>query len=285
MPILDSVSAIWPRIPLTRGQFHERREGEVLHPGREPRVALDRIRAGLGSAHFEAQYQQQPVPAAGIIVQAEWLARYSGQIVPRPGDLVIQSWDTATKEGLHNDYSVCVTAVLRDRQVYVIDVFRERLAFPKLLREVVRLANFSKAQVLLIEDAASGAQLIQTLRHETPMGVPRPLARKPEGDKLTRLDAQSVRIESGVLRLPQEAPWLAAFERELLGFPNSKFDDQVDALAQLLAWVGTRRQVPAPAVGEIISIDGKSDEEYYNDDDPERFGSDADDDGVSWELY
>jgi phage terminase large subunit-like protein len=31
---------------------------------------------------------------------------------------------------------------------------------------------------------------------------------------------------------PQSAPWLGDFFAELLSFPNGKFDDQVDALAQ-----------------------------------------------------
>ena len=50
------------------------------------------------------------------------------------------------------------------------------------------------------------------------------------------MSGQTSRIEAGELIIPNEAPWLADFERELLGFPGSKHDDQVDALAQLLGW-------------------------------------------------
>ena len=78
------------------------------------------------------------------------------------------------------------------------------------------------------------------MRRDAPRGVPRPIPRKPEGDKVTRFAAQSARIESGELLLPKDAPWLAEFERELLGFPNRKDDDQVDALTQLLAWDSAR---------------------------------------------
>ena len=34
--------------------------------------------------------------------------------------------------------------------------------------------------------------------------------------------------------LPNDAPWLEAFEKELIAFPNGKYDDQVDTLSQCL---------------------------------------------------
>ena len=131
---------------------------------------------------------------------------------------------------------MCVTALIRKHEVYVLDVYRAKLQFPDLKRRVEELAIKWEINVLLIEDAASGQQLIQMLRREQPRGVPRPIARKPEWDKVTRFAAQSHRIEAGELILPEQATWLDDLERELLGFPNLKHDDQVDALIQLLAW-------------------------------------------------
>ncbi|MCL5778863.1 phage terminase large subunit [Limibaculum sp. FT325] len=100
------------------------------------------------------------------------------------------------------------------------------------------------ADVLLIEDAASGAQLIQTLRHDELSDVPRPIAIKPEADKITRFSGQTAKIEAGCLFLTRDASWLARFEHEVLGFPNARHDDQVDALSQLLAWQRKRREPP-----------------------------------------
>jgi predicted phage terminase large subunit-like protein len=39
----------------------------------------------------------------------------------------------------------------------------------------------------------------------------------------------------GSVLLPKDAPWLEEFRAELLSFPG-RHDDQVDALAQGLAW-------------------------------------------------
>ena len=43
-------------------------------------------------------------------------------------------------------------------------------------------------------------------------------------------------FEAGQLILPEEAHWLASFKSELLAFPSGRFDDQADALSQLINW-------------------------------------------------
>jgi len=50
--------------------------------------------------------------------------------------------------------------------------------------------------------------------------------------------------------LPKVAPWLAAFETELMEFPNGAHDDQVDALAQYLNWVRDK-QFFVPAIRSL----------------------------------
>ena len=227
-------------IDLPRGHKYYRREGEVLHASRESITTLRQIKRDQGSIIFEAQYQQNPVPADGNMISANWL-RYVDPATGTPEHgQIIQSWDTASKDGIHNDYSVCITAKRCGNDIHVIDVFRQKLTFPELKKAAIRLANQHRAHTLLIEDAASGQQLYQTLRAECPLGVPVPLKQKPEGDKKSRLAGVSSMIEAGQLFLPKAAPWLAELQSELLAFPNARHDDQVDALSQLLGWV--RRQ-------------------------------------------
>jgi hypothetical protein len=64
------------RIVLGDGEFHDRKLGNVLHPDREPRQALDQVKSMLGSLHFQAQYQQSPVPETGNLVQRDWFRWY-----------------------------------------------------------------------------------------------------------------------------------------------------------------------------------------------------------------
>jgi predicted phage terminase large subunit-like protein len=58
---------------------------------------------------------------------------------------------------------------------------------------------------------------------------------KLKGDKQERLISQIDLFEGGSVLLPKDAPWLEEFVAELLSFPG-RHDDQVDALAQGLAW-------------------------------------------------
>lgn len=233
-------------IPIGRGRIHRRRIGDVLHPARESLQILDVLKATMGSSVFSAQYQQSPIPAGGALIMRDWLSYIPQMPMKMPGDRIVQSWDTASKDGALNDFSVCITVLIRGRLVHVLDVFRKKLKFPDLVKAAVCLAEQHHADTILIEDAASGTQLIQSLKDANRPGIPRPIARRAEGDKISRLAGSSQRIEAGELVLPLNAPWLAEFERELLAFPNGRHDDQVDALAQLLNYDTKRPGIRIP---------------------------------------
>ena len=223
-------------VPITRGRFYRRRAGCALHPGRQS-LALLRERQRASPYVFASQYLQDPVPAVGNIVQAEWLNAFDLAALDLASGQVVMSLDTASKDNPFNDWSVILVACVVGKSVYIIDVHRARLQFPALKAKVIDLARVHGASALLIEDASSGQQLIQTLRAEEPRGVPSPIARRPEGDKIARMMGVSAMIEAGRLFLPERTHWLADFTTELLGFPASRHDDQVDALSQLLIWV------------------------------------------------
>jgi predicted phage terminase large subunit-like protein len=74
------------------------------------------------------------------------------------------------------------------------------------------------------------------LRAETKLPI---IAVMPKDDKLTRLAAVSPFIEAGKLQL-FKASWNDMLVSELVGFPNGKHDDMVDALSQFLSWKKTR---------------------------------------------
>lgn len=224
-------------VPVSRDKLHHRKAGDVLHPAREPLQVLDSLKRALGTATFSAQYQQCPVPADGEIVRWGWFQRYD---TPPPHLRICQSWDTASKADEHHDYSVCTTWGILGDKFYLLDVDRARRDFPALKRRVVELARHWRAQTILIEDKGSGTALIQQLRSES-HGTPFPTAFLPKDDKLTRLHAQSARIEAGHVYLPEKAPWLEDLRVELAAFPQGRHDDQVDSISQFLAWFFERR--------------------------------------------
>src|SRR5207248_3664692 len=122
---------------------------------------------------------------------------------------------------------------MRDKNLYLLGVLRRRLEYPALKRAVREQRDHFGANVVLIEDKASGTQLIQELIADGCYGVTR---YQPTTDKIMRLHAQTGTIESGFVRIPETAPWLAEYLHEMTVFPNGKHDDQVDSTAQFLDW-------------------------------------------------
>ena len=56
---------------------------------------------------------------------------------------------------------------------------------------------------------------------------------KPSADKVTRARSLQARMRSGAVRFDQTSEWYAVLESEMLQFPRSRHDDQVDALAYI----------------------------------------------------
>ncbi len=58
-----------------RVRYH-RKAGEALHEAREDAAAIARAARELGSAHFAAQYQQQPVTEENSMLSLSWFKRF-----------------------------------------------------------------------------------------------------------------------------------------------------------------------------------------------------------------
>jgi predicted phage terminase large subunit-like protein len=240
-----------------------RRQGEALHPEREPLETLDRIRHTIGEYNFAGQYQQSPAPLGGGLVKAHWFKRYSENDRPERFDRIVQSWDTANKATELSDFSVCTTWGVKGTDLFLLAVFRSRLEYPALKRAVREQQGRFGAKEVLIEDKASGTQLIQELIAEGCHGATR---YQPTCDKIMRMNAQTAMIENGFVRIPQTAPWLDEYLHEMTVFPNGKHDDQVDSTAQFLDWF--KRPFPGQAYFEFARMQA---ERYRKPENPERF--------------
>jgi predicted phage terminase large subunit-like protein len=228
---LPAIATCDDAIPLWAGNKHLRKLGEALSPEREPLHILEALKLQLGSDAFSAQYQQMPVPPGGAMVKRHWVQRYH-ELPPRSEQrVVMQSWDTASKGGPDNDWSVCTTWILAQGQrYYLADLWRGRVDYPSLKAKVVELAKAWSARRVLVEDAGAGMMIMQELNHKV-SGL---VAIRPEGDKATRMAAASAKFEAGQAFLPERAPWLADLEAELFAFPGSRHDDQCDSISQAL---------------------------------------------------
>jgi predicted phage terminase large subunit-like protein len=128
--------------------------------------------------------------------------------LPQTSVRVVQSWDTANKAKELSDFSVCTSLGDKGKDLYLLDVLRQRMEHPELKRAVREQYERFRANVGLIEDKASGTQLLQELIRE---GLYAVAHYQPRSDKVPRLHAQTAVIENGFVRVPESAPWLAAY--------------------------------------------------------------------------
>ena len=189
----------------------------------------------------ERAYLQRPAPLDGGIIKWSWFRTYQERPPRLPGVRIVQSWDTASSAGELNDYSVCTTWHVHRNEAFLLDVFRERLEYPDLRRQIEVEAGRYGPNMVLIEHSSSGIPLIQDLKRNSRLNV---LGIKPDLDKTTRLLLSTPPIEAGRVFVPQDAPWLAEFRRELTMFPNGKHDDQADSVSQFLTWFNRPKQFP-----------------------------------------
>ena len=118
-----------------------------------------------------------------------------------------------------------------NNKFYLLDVYRAKLEYPKLKEQVLSLAARWKPHAILIEAKTSGQQLIQELKAIPIIGI------VPHSGKLARFHQIVPIIESGKVFLPHQAVWLSNFEYEILMFPETRHDDQIDSTVQYLQWM------------------------------------------------
>jgi predicted phage terminase large subunit-like protein len=228
-----------------------RAKGQVLNPDYTGLEKSLELKQSLGSYVWESQYQQNPIAVESGIIKPEWL-HYEDKVTFDRNEVcnVYLSWDTASKTGTDNAYSACVVIVMtRDRKLHLVEVYRDKWEIPDLIKETKDIYNQwasnlgNRGQItLLVEEASSGVALNQFLVAEYNNGGSyfNTVAIKPHGDKASRLINSSVVIESGRLLFPSESrnlDWWPEFKKELLGFPGTKYKDQVDALSQVIRYI------------------------------------------------
>lgn len=219
------------KIALPDGRKWIRPKGDILLPGHMDKEDLEAKRQEMGSAKFEAQFQQAPVPAGGNIIRPEWFGTSPSGMRRQDYEGVIQSWDTAAVPGESNDYSACTTWGLLGNHIDLLHVYRQQQLYPDLLRDARAHAAKWKPDLIVIEKSSTGLSLKPDLQRA---GLKQARWLFPEMGKVERMVGQSSKLEQGQVRLPPSAPWRERFVGEAAAFPNGKYDDQVDSMSQAL---------------------------------------------------
>ena len=186
-----------------------------------------------GAYAVEAQLQQRPVPREGGLIKYEWIGEYT--TLP---NVKRYSWsfDTAIKKGQMNDYSVGTLWAECETGYYLIDMWRAKVEYPELKKQIELLFAANKAQEILVEDKASGQQLIQDLRRSRNLPIiPMMPGKNMPSTKEERVALVSTYFEAGKVFFPKNKGFMKEVVSELVHFPNASHDDIIDSITQYLA--------------------------------------------------
>ena len=217
------------------GKRWQRRAGELLWQAAYPPAEVERLRS---SPSFASLYQQRP-GSSTFGLTADHFPPFDE--VPY-GSGVLLSIDTASSERTDASFSVIMAfRSHRDRE-YLVDVWRGQVGYLELLKHAVGMIRRWNASIVLVERSGLGPALASELERRT--SVPTECLPPAPMSKLERFRAVLPWIEGRRVLIQRHAPWVASFLEELLAFPSSVFDDQVDTLVQNLLWKNHNRRPP-----------------------------------------
>lgn len=224
------------------GRTYTRPVGELLHPEIVGPDDLPEIKRQLGGRAYAARHLQEPVPKEGATFKGEDFNVYqSYKDLPRPEKIII-SLDSKFKETTSGAFACVQLWIQSAPNFYLVDQRRERSGFTRTKELIFELIKkwtpiIGHPSHLLIEEAANGAAIIETLRGSD--GIPGIIPIKPHGSKEARAEAISGYVESGDIWIPSStiAGWQPAWLKEVTTFPVSEFADQVDSFTQSVFWM------------------------------------------------
>ena len=163
--------------------------------------------------------------------QRDWFKFYDK--LPVDPDTWIMSLDGTFGKGDTRDYVTVGVWAWKKPNMYLDYELHAKLSFTETLGEVKRiLLAYPNISAKLFEKAASGEPL-QDMLHTEIGGI---ILIPPNRSKETRAAAVTPYFQTGNVWI-KNAPWTNEFISEMVNFPGSRYDDQVDAASQAIEYM------------------------------------------------
>lgn len=237
--------------------------GELLDPVRFNKASVESLKKRLGPYGTSGQLQQEPSPAEGGIIKRAWIRAYErkDKLITFPGryplddiytinpfdclrfatvDLAVTKKDNDKADP---DYTVIAAWAVflshRGPMMALLDLFRERLEGPDISKKIKGMHDHWKFQFVAVEQIAGFIALGQQFKRD---GLPiRDIGNKEdaflriESDKQARAYGATPLMADARFFVPEYAPWLGEYIKELTVFPNYGHDDQVDVTSSAVS--------------------------------------------------
>ena len=205
--------------------------GDLLWPDRFGRDEIEDLKKRMGSRQAAGQLQQRPSAETGDIIKRAWIKRYATR-PPKFDELILTLDATFTKKAT-SDFVALHCWGRIGTQKYLVDRVHARLGITGTIQALVDMSiRWPEAAAKLIEAKANGHAIEELLQGK----INGMILWEPEGDKIARLNAVAPTFESGNVWFPETAiaPWIEEVIEELVTFPNTVHDDDVDACSMAL---------------------------------------------------
>ena len=193
---------------------------------------LEKVKATLPVAKWNAQWMQKPTSEEGALIKREWWRKWKENRIP-PLQHVIQSYDTAFMKKETADFSAITTWGIffpdedSGANLILLDAVKGRYEFPELRRRALEQYKYWNPESVIIEAKASGLPLTYELRQ---MDIPVTSFTPSKGnDKHVRVNTCAPLFESGMIWAPEQKFAEEVIE-ECAAFPHGDHDDLVDSM-------------------------------------------------------
>lgn len=210
--------------------------GQALWPDEFPEVDLLSTKESLTTYEWLSLYQQRPSAAAGNLVKKEHfkyctlengvLSLSENKKFMLSQCKIFQTCDPAASErSTANDFVLATWAQTPQNDLALLDILKTHLETPSHVPLFEQQYTKWRPLQQWIETDGIGRATYQLLRDK---GLPIAELKTGGRDKLIRFIPAATRIAAGDVYFLAGAPWLNEYETELLGFPNTKQNGQVD---------------------------------------------------------
>lgn len=241
-------------------------DGSSLWPEMWPLSLLSAQKEALGTYAFEQEYMNNPIPEDKRVFQEKWFRYYDK--LPPSGVVYFTTIDPAIEIKHTNDYTAIVTCAIDvDENIYVVDIVNARMLPGETIDRIFKLYQAYRPAVIGIETNGFQKMLRYNLDKQKKERKLYPVIKELRSygrRKNLRIEALQPFFEAGKVLIKKEHHELI---RQLKGYPTTRYDDILDALAfQLdifraapkaatklnpecfIATVERNRQAKAPAV-------------------------------------
>lgn len=242
---------------------HNEDYSKILWPDRWTKDALIELRSDYQQRGLPEQYSQEylniPVDESTAFFRRQDLQAEHTDDKKKLLNYYITG-DFAISEKDRADYTVFVVGGMDEAgMLHIKNVVRDRMDGAEIVETMLSLQNIYNPIAFGIEDTqitkAIGPYLNRAMVERNIYLNLVPM--KPHrSDKITRAQAIRARMRAGGVRIDKSGEWYQIFEDELLSFPRSRHDDQVDAFAYLGLLL--ERMIDAPSQLEL------DEEDYQN---------------------